>query len=93
MTNFFKRLWQGLSVPETAAPTSDSDVDRIAVLQKSAAKRRADYREKLAQAALTNDSALQTLATASQKLMEEAEAAHLAALQKWENKQYRQKSY
>ncbi|MDQ2800786.1 MAG: hypothetical protein M3Y13_14240 [Armatimonadota bacterium] len=53
-------------------------MERLAVLQQTAAGRRAEY-------AATPDQAARTR-------MEEAEAAHTAALQAWENKQSRQKS-
>jgi len=89
MTNYFKQLFQGwFAAPST---TSDSEVERIAILQKAASKRRAEYAEKKARSA--SDATLTNALLSSRKLMEEAESAHLAALQKWENKQFRQRSY
>ncbi len=75
MTNYLKSLWQRLSARDGKVK---AEVERIAVLQRAAASRRAEYAETKDQAA--------------RKRMEEAEAAHTAALQSWENKQSRQKS-
>ena len=55
-----------------------AELARIAVLQQAAAARRAEY-------ALAQDDA-------ARKRMADAELAHTAALQSWENKQSRQKS-
>jgi len=57
---------------------TNAEVDRIAALQRAAVSRRAEYAE-------TKDQTVR-------KRMEEAEAAHIAALQLWQNKQSRQKS-
>ncbi len=64
-----------------------AEVDRIAVLQQTAAKRRAEYA-----AEKEKTDPLPDALAASRKRMEEAEAAHTSALQAWENKQSRQKS-
>ena len=80
MANYWKTLWQRLSAQDVKVK---AEVERIAVLQQTAASRRAEYAaEKEREAPLL----------ASRKRMEDAEAAHIAALQSWENKQSRQKS-
>jgi hypothetical protein len=85
-----KVLWQRLFAPELKIMT---EVERIGVLQQAAADRRAEYANKKEQAALAGDAALSGLLPSSRKRMEDAEAAHIAALQKWQNKQARQNSY
>lgn len=80
MTNYLKLFWQRLSNPDTQGK---AEVERLDVLQRTAANRRSEYAaEKERNAPLSS----------SRKRMEEAEAAHITALQKWENKQSRQHS-
>lgn len=76
MPNYLTLLWQRLSARDAKVT---AEVERIAVLQRTAASRRAEYAETKDQAA--------------RKRMEEAEAAHTTALQRWNNKQSRQKSW
>ena len=78
--NYLKLLWQRLSAPDAQ---DKAEVERLAVLQRTAASRRAEYAAEKAR-----DAPLALIRTR----MEEAEAAHTAALQLWENKQSRQKS-
>lgn len=80
MANFLNILWQRLSPDDSKVK---AEVERIAVLQQTAARRRAEYAEEKERSASLSS---------SRKRMEEAEAAHTAALQAWENKQSRQKS-
>jgi hypothetical protein len=89
MANLFSSFWRrffGEDRRDTA------EVDRIHSLQKAAAARRAEHALKQEQAATTGDSSLPGPESSSWKRMKEAESAHIAALQKWENKQARQKS-
>ena len=80
MVSYWKSLWQRLFAQDVK---TKAEVEQIAVLQQTAASRRAEYAaEKEREAPLT----------VSRKRMEDAEAAHTAALQTWENKQSRQKS-
>jgi hypothetical protein len=65
------------------------EVQRIAALQVAAANRRAEYARMKQQNEASDDAAL----SFGRKRMEEAESAHMAALQAWENRQSRQKSY
>ncbi len=88
MGNYFTLLWRRLSAQDTK---TRAEVERLAVLQQTAAGRRAQYAQKKEEAALNGGASPDVLAL-SRARMEEAEAAHTAALQAWENKQSRQKS-
>ena len=88
MENYLTLLWRRLSAQDTKV---EAEIERLAVLQRTAATRRAEYAEKKEQAALKGEAQADLLAP-SRARMEEAEAAHTAALQAWENKQSRQKS-
>lgn len=89
MANYLTLLWQRLSAPDSKVK---AEVERIAVLQQTAASRRAEYAEEKERAALTGDASPPSPLASSRKRMEDAEAAHTAALQAWDNKQSRQKS-
>lgn len=80
MTNYWNLIRQRFTASDTK---TNAEVARIADLQQAAASRRAEYAAEKERG--------ETL-PASRKRMEEAEAAHTAALQAWENKQSRQKS-
>ena len=88
MGNYFTHLWRRLCARDTKVR---AEVEGLAVLQKTAATRRAEYAEKKEQAALKGEASPDVLAL-SRARMEAAESAHTAALQAWENKQSRQKS-
>lgn len=89
MANYLTLLWQRLSANDSKVK---AEVERIAVLQRTAASRRAEYAEEKERAALTGEAPPPGPLAASRKRMEDAEVAHTAALQAWENKQSRQKS-
>ncbi len=73
-----KNYWQTLWQRVSAPDTQvKAELEQLGVLQQAAAIRRAEY-------AATPDQAARTR-------MEDAESAHTAALQAWENKQSRQK--
>ena len=86
MANIFTRLWMRIYAPETKAET---EADRLAALQQTAIRRRKEHAVVKEQAAPAEEAAL----AASRKRMEDADAAHVAALQRFNNKQTRQKSY
>jgi hypothetical protein len=90
MANYFKTFWQRL----TASDGDDkAEVDRIAALQKAASARRKEYAAMKEQADLAVDGSLHSALSNSRKRMEEADTAHIVALQKWQNKESRQRSY
>ena len=89
MANYWNLLWQRVSAPDLK---DKAEVERIAALQQTAAKRRAEYAEEKERAAQAGDAAPPGPLASSRKRVEDAEAAHTAALQAWENKQSRQKS-
>lgn len=89
MVNYWKLLWQRLSAQDSKVK---AEVERLAVLQQTAADRRAEYAEEKEKAARMGNESPPGLLSSSRTRMEEAEAAHTAALQTWENKQSRQKS-
>lgn len=89
MANYFTLLWQRLSASETKG---NAEVEQIAVLQQTAAQRRAEYAEEKERATQTGDASPPGPLASSRQRMEDAEAAHTAALQAWDNKQSRQKS-
>jgi hypothetical protein len=89
MANYWRTLWQRVSAQDVKVK---AEVERIAFLQQAAAQRRAEYAAEQEQAALTGDTLLSPLLSSSRTRMADAEAAHTAALQMWENKQSRQKS-
>ncbi len=90
MANYLKLLWQRLSAQDSKVK---AEVERLAVLQQTAASRRAEYAEEKERAARTGDASPAGPLSSSRKRMEDAEATHTAALQAWENKQSRQKSH
>lgn len=69
------------------------EVERISALQQIAVKRRAEYRQEKQNASVARDERSTTSFSEGRKRMEEAEAAHIVALQRWENKQARQNSF
>ena len=94
MENYWKLLWQRLSAHDGKVK---AEVERIALLQQTASVRRAEYAEAVekkqqAERAGGGDASPSGPLSSSRKRMEAAEAAHVAALQTWENKQARQKS-
>ena len=89
MANYFTSLWQRLSAQDSKVK---AEVEHLAVLQQTAAQRRAEYAEEKERAAQTGDASPPGPLASSRQRMEDAEAAHIAALQAWENKQSRQKS-
>ena len=90
MANYLKLLWQQLSASDVK---TENDVKRIAALQQAAADRRAEYAHKKEQSEQAGQETLPGPLLASRKQMEQAESAHLAALQKWQNRESGQKSY
>ena len=90
MANVFTLIKQLLN---PRAVDSTAEVDRIHVLQQAAAARRAEYAQKQEQAGKHGDASAHNPDSTSWKRLKEAESAHIAALQKWENKQARQKSH
>jgi len=90
MASYWKLLWQQWTGRGGSVLT---EVDRLAVLQQTASRRRVEYAEKAEQAARLGEASLTSPLSYSRMRMELAEAAHATALQQWENKQSRQKSY
>lgn len=89
MENYLTLLWRRFSAQDSKG---NVEIERLAVLQQTAANRRAEYAEMKTQAALAGEAASPGQLAVSRERMEEAETAHTAALQAWENKQSRQKS-
>jgi hypothetical protein len=89
MANYFTGIWERFTGPDL---TSKAEVDRIAMLQQAASARRKEYAEKKQHVAISGDASLAAPLASSRKRMEDAETAHMVALQNWENKQSRQKS-
>ena len=92
MTNYLKIIWQRWCGRDSAVA---AEVARLTVLQQAAAKRRAEYAQEKERAALGGTMLLHTQEplSSSRKRVEEAEAAYTVALQAWDNKQSRQKSW
>jgi hypothetical protein len=89
MASYLKLLWQRLSAPEWKVK---AEVERIAVLQQTAARCRVEYAEEKKRAAHAGGASLAGAVSSSRARMEAAEATHMAALQIWENKESRQTS-
>lgn len=89
MKNHWQALWQRMSAPDTKVK---AELEQLGVLQQAAADRRAEYAEAQKQAEGAGNESPPGLLSSSRKRMADAEAAHTAALQAWENKQSRQKS-
>ena len=85
-----KLMWQRFTRPDVAVK---SDLEKLHALQQTAAGRRKEYALQKEQAEKTSDASLLAGLAVSRKRMEEADLAHLAALQKWQNREARQKSY
>lgn len=84
MIYWLKNVWQKLGRSEAKA---NAEVERIAALQQAAVQRRAEYaaeQERSAGAPPGTEAA-----SPGRKRMREAESAHAAALQAWDNKQFR----
>lgn len=90
MLDYLKSILRQLSATES---NTDDEVERIAFLQQTAVRRRAEYHEKKEQATRNDDTQNIDSLSFYRKRMEEAEKAHMVALQKWENKQSKQKSH
>ena len=90
MPNYFTSLWQRLTAPEV---DDKAEVDKIARLQKAATARRQEYAALKTQAETADDDAGRLAVSASRRRMEEAETAYTSALQKWQNRESRQRSY
>ena len=86
MTNYWNNLWRRIYAPESKVET---EADRLSALQQMAVRRRREHAIVKEQGAPADEALLR----ASRKRMEEAEIAHTDALQRWNNKQTRQKSY
>ncbi len=89
MANTWTALWQRVFGPKSNA---GADVERIAVLQQAAVARRAEYAQEQERAAQDGNDVSANRLSASRAGVADAEAAHIAALQAWQNKQSRQKS-
>jgi len=89
MANTWTALWQRVFGQNANA---GADVERIAVLQQAAVARRAEYAQEQERAAQDGNDVSENQMSASRARVADAEAAHVAALQRWENKQSRQKS-
>ena len=92
MAKYLKNLWRRLFSDDSQAK-AETEVTRIAIAQQAAVRRRAEYaaaQEQAAQAGTTSPPP--EALSSSRKRVEEAEAAYSLALQKWDNKQSRQKS-
>jgi len=90
MNNYMELLRQRLNLPSS---NGINEVQRLAMLQKTAASRRAEYAEKKREAELKGDDALPGTLATYRKRMEEAEKSYMVALQRYENLQNKQKSY
>jgi hypothetical protein len=80
-------FWQRATVKNVPVET---EVERIAVLKRAAAARRAEYAAEREQG--TDPAAVPPFCRLTRRQVEDAEAAYASALQAWENKQSRQKS-
>ena len=90
MANWWRVLWGKVPGP-TAIPLTE--VERITALQRVASHRRAEFAALQEQGAAAGDSASHSAAeVVSRKRMKDAESAHMAALQAWQNKESRQRS-
>lgn len=91
-TLVLQSFWERLAARKV---TPQTELERIAVLQQSAAARRAEYaaeKERVLREVSPPSSILSGLLSSSQRQVEEAETAHALALQAWENRQSRQNS-
>jgi len=90
MNRYMELLRQRLNLP---GAKSVNEVQQIAIFQKKAASRRAEYAQKVKEIEVKgDDETAGTLAT-YRKRMEEAETMHMVALQRYENRRTNQKSY
>jgi len=92
VANYWQRLWRRLSGRDRE-PLALTEVEQIDRLQRTARLLRAEYAERAEQSARLGEASLAQPLSYSRRRMELAEAAHAVALQKWENKQSRQRSY
>jgi hypothetical protein len=83
MVNWLKSVWQSLHGSEAKTL---AEVERIAALQQAAVQRRAEYAEENER---QGSAARSDAVTPARKRVQEAEAAYAAALQIWDNKQFR----
>jgi len=87
---YLKRLWRNA----TSSESRDRDeLDRLGALQQVASSRRSEYAEAKEKAGLKGDDTQSSALAAVRKRMDDAETAHYLALQKWENRESRQKTY
>ncbi len=88
-TLVLQSFWERLAAKKVPVQT---ELEQIAVLQKSAAARRAEYAAEKERVMREASPASSTLLLSSQRQVQEAEAAYALALQTWENRQFRQNS-
>jgi hypothetical protein len=88
--NGFQDVLRRLFPKESPVAT---EVEHIAFLKKAASTRRAEYVDLERSGEPASDAASLARLVASRKLMEEADTAHMVALQRWQNRQDRQKSF
>ncbi len=69
-----------------------TELEQIAVLQHSAAARRAEYAAEKERVLREAPPLSSNLLSSSQRQVQEAEVAYALALQAWENRQFRQNS-
>ena len=87
---YLKRLWHKAFSSESR---DRDELDRLGALQQVASSRRSEYAEAKEKAGLTFDAPPSSALAAVRKRMDDAETAHYLALQKWENRESKQKSY
>lgn len=83
MIHWLKNMWQSLHKSDAK---TDAEVERIAALQQAAVQRRAEY------AAEQERASENAPGTDARKRVQEAEAAYAAALQAWDDKQFRRRT-
>ena len=87
MVNYFRLVWDRMFPP---AP--QDELKEIAKLRRIAVERREEHALNLDQAGLAGREKGSPLLTQSRKRMLDAESAHMVALQRWENREARQRS-
>jgi hypothetical protein len=90
MTNNLRLLWERLTASEVR---SQKEIKNLRLLQLAANNRHMEYAAMQADSAVSPGASLKDSLCASRKVMEDADRAHMIALQKWENRLSRQKSY
>ena len=88
MLSYFRSLWERVSPPDP-----QTELVRLGQLQKEAVDRRQEHARNMDDAGAVGQAQGSDLLTHSRKRMLDAENGYMVALQRWQNRESRQRSH